>query len=132
MSIQDQLFTLRCLQKRTARTRFRVDIFEAWENACAYCGSERADTLDHIEPRAKGGLTKVGNLLSCCAACNLSKSDMDWFLWFRSQTFWTESREEAIWEWLSYNHDWNIQARKFAESCREPLKLPPAPCCSTS
>lgn len=124
MSESDLVFNLQCLQRRTARKRFRKDILDAWNNFCAYCGSDRAYTLDHIVPRAKGGSTKRGNLLACCPTCNLQKSDTEWLLWFRSQTFWDHERELTIWNWLSYNHESNIAAREYEEACREPLKLP--------
>ncbi len=127
MGIEEQVFDLQCLQKRTARKRFRYDIFSSWKHSCAYCGSERSDTLDHIIPRAKGGLTKIGNLLSCCAACNLAKSDQEWLGWYRVQPFWDEVREKAIWEWLEHNHEYHVEARRFMESYEEnPLRLPPA------
>jgi hypothetical protein len=124
VSESDLVFELQCLQRRTARKRFRKDILDAWDNICAYCGSDRAYTLDHIHPRAKGGETKRGNLLACCPTCNLAKSDTPWLLWFRSQIFWEESREEAIWLWLTNNHEASIAAREYEEMCREPLKLP--------
>ena len=127
MSESDLVFDLQCLQRRTARKRFRKDILDAWNNTCAYCGSDRAHTLDHIVPRAKGGATKRGNLLACCPTCNLAKSDISWLLWYRSQTFWDEERELAIWNWLSYNHETSIAAREYEEACREPLKLPARP-----
>ena len=127
MSESDLVFDLQCLQRRTARKRFRKDILDAWNNTCAYCGSDRAHTLDHIVPRAKGGATKRGNLLACCPTCNLAKSDISWLLWYRSQTFWDEKRELAIWNWLSYNHETSIAAREYEEACREPLKLPARP-----
>ena len=124
MSESDLVFSLQCLQRRTARKRFRKDILDAWNNVCAYCGSDRAHTLDHIVARAKGGPTKRGNLLAACPTCNLAKSDADWFVWYRQQNFWTLDKEEAIWTWLSYNHDCSIAAREYEEACREPLKLP--------
>jgi len=123
VSESELIFNLSCLQRRTARKRFRKDILDSWDNFCAYCGSDRAHTLDHIVPRAKGGATKRGNLLACCPTCNLDKSDSDWLLWFRSQSFWDLERENNIWEWLSYNHETSIAAREYEEACREPLKL---------
>ena len=126
-SEDDLVFNLSCLQRRTARKRFRKDILEAWGDACAYCGSDRAYTLDHIIPRARGGPTKRGNLLACCPTCNLQKSDEEWFTWFRQQFFWTEERESDIWNWLSYNHEQSIAARNYEELCRKPLKLSALP-----
>lgn len=124
MSESDLVFSLQCLQRRSARKRFRKDILDAWNNVCAYCGSDRAHTLDHITARAKGGSTKRGNLLAACPTCNLAKSDADWFTWYRQQKFWSIEREKAILDWLSYNHDCSIAAREYEEACREPLKLP--------
>jgi hypothetical protein len=124
VSESELIFNLQCLQRRTARKRFRKDILDAWNNTCAYCGSDRAYTLDHIVARAKGGGTKRGNLLACCPTCNLQKSDESWLIWFRSQTFWDHERELAIWNWLTYNHEQSIAAREYEEACREPLKLP--------
>lgn len=121
---QELVFSLQCLQRRTARKRFRKDILEAWGSICAYCGSDRAHTLDHIIPRAKGGSTKRGNLLACCGACNLAKGAQEYLLWFRQQTFWTEKREQKIFKWLSYNHEANVAAREYEKACQEPLKLP--------
>jgi hypothetical protein len=123
-SEQELVFNLQCLNRRTARKKFRKDILDSWDNKCAYCGSDRAFTLDHIIPKAKGGGTRRGNLLACCPSCNLAKSDQDWLEWYRQQKFWTDERERAVWAWLSYNHESSIAAREYEEACREPLKLP--------
>jgi len=125
---QELVFNLQCLQRRTARKRFRKDILDSWENLCAYCGSDRAHTLDHIIPRAKGGSTKRGNLLACCGACNLAKGAQEYLLWFRQQTFWTEEREQKIFKWLSQNHEASIIAQEYETLCSQLLKvscLPP-------
>lgn len=43
-------------------------------DACVYCG-EPADTLDHLEPLARGGIHSVSNLVPACGTCNRSKKD---------------------------------------------------------
>lgn len=121
---QDLVFSLSCLQRRSARKRFRKDILDAWDNQCAYCGDGRAHTLDHIIPRAKGGTTKRGNLLACCPTCNLHKSDSEWMAWYRLQIFWCAEKEDAIWNWLAYNHEYSIAAREYEKACQGPLRLP--------
>ena len=121
---QDLVFSLSCLQRRSARKRFRKDILDAWDNQCAYCGDGRAHTLDHIIPRAKGGTTKRGNLLACCPTCNLHKSDSEWMAWYRLQIFWCAEKENAIWNWLAYNHEYSIAAREYEKACQGPLRLP--------
>jgi 5-methylcytosine-specific restriction endonuclease McrA len=84
--------------KRTIRHRFRAGIFHAWDHQCAYCG-DPAKSLDHIRPKAKGGLNVASNLAPACFSCNLSKSSDDWTDWFRRQAFWSIERENAIARW---------------------------------
>jgi 5-methylcytosine-specific restriction endonuclease McrA len=43
---------------------------------CVYCGQEMPDealTLDHVEPRMRGGDHSEGNLVAACRACNAEK-----------------------------------------------------------
>lgn len=41
---------------------------------CAYCGG-RADTIDHVIPRSRGGAHSWQNCVACCAKCNHRKAD---------------------------------------------------------
>jgi hypothetical protein len=44
---------------------------------CVYCGNvfAAADlTLDHVEPRMRGGDDSEGNLVACCRVCNAAKA----------------------------------------------------------
>ena len=52
----------------------RAVILERDEYMCAYCG-RRADTVDHIKPKAKGGDENHNNLVACCKRCNMKKGD---------------------------------------------------------
>jgi len=96
----DLVFNLQCLQKRSARKRFRRSILDEWPE-CAYCGRPHPTTLDHVVPRARGGSQDRKNLIGACGACNLEKSDIDWFVWYRGQVFWTSEREDKILSWLN-------------------------------
>ena len=96
----DLVFNLECLQKRSARKRFRRSILDEWPE-CAYCGRKHPTTLDHVVPRAKGGNQDRKNLIGACGACNLEKSDMPWFEWYRGQIFWTPEREDRILSWIN-------------------------------
>jgi hypothetical protein len=43
---------------------------------CVYCGvAQSADdlTLDHVQPRMRGGDASEGNLVACCRPCNRLK-----------------------------------------------------------
>jgi len=41
---------------------------------CAYCGGS-ANTIDHVQPRSRGGADSWENLVACCLRCNNKKSD---------------------------------------------------------
>ncbi len=41
---------------------------------CAYCGG-RAETIDHVVPRSRGGQHTWQNCVACCAKCNHRKAD---------------------------------------------------------
>ena len=53
------------------KTRFEV--FKRDGFACQYCGSHPPGSLlevDHITPRASGGLDEIDNLITACFDCN--------------------------------------------------------------
>ena len=41
---------------------------------CAYC-SKAANTIDHVQPKSRGGSDTWDNLVACCFRCNNQKSD---------------------------------------------------------
>lgn len=43
-------------------------------NLCQYCGS-RADSIDHVVPRSRGGEHVWDNVVAACRACNTRKRD---------------------------------------------------------
>ena len=45
---------------------------DGWK--CAYCG-KAATTVDHVQPRSKGGADTWENLVACCLKCNNQKGD---------------------------------------------------------
>lgn len=95
---QHHIDETRLVTRRSARDQ----IFLAWSYRCAYCDAElgRSPTLDHIVPKAHGGLTVRSNLAACCLACNCSKGHKPWVDWFRKQPFWSATREWAIVQWM--------------------------------
>ncbi|WP_420450458.1 HNH endonuclease [Ilumatobacter sp.] len=58
--------------RRTAMSRRAV--FARDEHRCQYCGG-RADSIDHVVPRSRGGPHTWENVAAACRACNLSKRD---------------------------------------------------------
>lgn len=52
----------------------RIALMHRDRFCCAYCG-DRADTVDHVVPRSRGGDHCWENCVACCAACNRRKAD---------------------------------------------------------
>lgn len=67
---------------RRARLRFTESFFvprelieELYLRPCGYCGLylENQMQIDHIVPISRGGSHKIGNLITACPSCNMSK-----------------------------------------------------------
>ena len=100
-----QIDSTHLIPKKQNKLRFRDQIFLSWGYCCAYCAEPlgRNPTLDHVHPKAKGGLTTRDNLIACCFNCNGRKgATADWKKWYRRQQFWSEGREMTIEEWLEH------------------------------
>jgi len=54
----------------------RSEVFARDAYLCVYCGQGEPEvvlTVDHVEPRMRGGDHSRGNLVTACAACNRRK-----------------------------------------------------------
>ncbi|MGG3772955.1 HNH endonuclease [Heyndrickxia faecalis] len=73
----------RLIKKFFDRETFRKLIFQRYGESCFYCG-ESADTIDHIIPKSKGGLSSFSNCVPACSKCNEVKDNMtlDDFLYY--------------------------------------------------
>jgi len=92
------------IPKRSAKHKFRQQIFDAWQHQCAYCG-DAADTLDHVKPRHKGGATVTTNLVPACRPCNRKKGSEEWQQWFNQQDSYLLDRELAVLHWIQASDD---------------------------
>jgi 5-methylcytosine-specific restriction endonuclease McrA len=52
----------------------RRAVLDRDRHRCGYCGS-RADTIDHVRPRSRGGQHVWTNVVAACARCNHRKGD---------------------------------------------------------
>lgn len=52
----------------------RRAVFARDEYRCQYCG-DRADSIDHVLPRSRGGADAWDNLAAACRSCNTRKRD---------------------------------------------------------
>ena len=54
----------------------RERLFERDDHRCVYCGKvfpSDALTVDHVQPRVRGGDRSGGNLVTACSGCNVRK-----------------------------------------------------------
>ena len=58
--------------RRTALSRRAIFVRD--EHRCQYCGA-RADSIDHVLPRSRGGAHTWENVAAACRPCNLGKRD---------------------------------------------------------
>ncbi|HEV8193947.1 MAG TPA: RNA-guided endonuclease IscB [Ktedonobacterales bacterium] len=61
-------------QGELAGYEVREYLLEKWERRCAYCGATGVPLqVEHIVPKARGGLNRISNPTLACAACNTAK-----------------------------------------------------------
>ena len=58
----------------------REELRHVYQFRCGYCGTSEVDvgallTIDHFQPRARGGPNDPANWVYCCHACNEFKGD---------------------------------------------------------
>jgi 5-methylcytosine-specific restriction endonuclease McrA len=54
----------------------RSEIFARDDFTCVYCGEASPEvelSVDHVEPRMRGGDNSSGNLVTACVGCNRAK-----------------------------------------------------------
>ena len=77
---------------------------------CAYC-KKFGDTIDHVQPRSRGGLNKWENVVLACRKCNSKKSDkllsevgwtLDFAPWAPKGTVWLLVGQKADPDWQPY------------------------------
>jgi 5-methylcytosine-specific restriction endonuclease McrA len=59
---------------RRAVPMTRAGVLRRDGRRCGYCG-KRADTIDHVIPRSRGGTHTWDNCVAACRACNSRKAD---------------------------------------------------------
>ncbi|WP_395090888.1 HNH endonuclease [Armatimonas sp.] len=56
-----------------------------YSQACCYCGTTEALSIDHLIPQIKGGADYSDNLVWACRSCNSSKRDRDLLDWCQTK-----------------------------------------------
>ncbi len=86
-----------CPKLRVRRWRKSLHTFTG--NSCIYCGNP-SESIDHVLPRSRGGLSVTENCVPACLSCNGHKSNTDAFEWYRQQNFYDPRRAMAIRAWM--------------------------------
>jgi hypothetical protein len=97
MQARDAVFLEDLCPKLRAR-RWRQSLHELTGDRCIYCG-ERSESIDHVFPMSRGGLSVTENCVPACLGCNGRKGDQEVFSWYRQQRFYDPRRAMAIRAW---------------------------------
>ena len=84
---------------KTKEKKWREYIHNITENKCIYCG-EISESIDHLKPRSKGGITNLKNCVPSCLSCNALKSDYEVMKWYRKQVIYDPRRAMMIRAWI--------------------------------
>lgn len=78
-----------------------VEASEYFGGKCAYCDSvSETSHQDHVIPISKGGGYIKSNIIPACPSCNFSKNRADMEIWYKKQTFFSQSRLDKIHSWI--------------------------------
>ena len=99
-SPRQYLFNLKTTSSAEALRMWRRNVKEKWNYKCAYCGSGKNLTMDHVVPRCKGGTDFTKNVVCCCHKCNQDKAHTHWEEWYLSQDFFDVDRFNKIKDWM--------------------------------
>ncbi len=94
--------------------RWRKSLHKYTGNSCIYCG-KNSESIDHVLPRSKGGLSITENCVPACLSCNGSKTDNNAFEWYRKQRFYDPRRSMAIQAWTEGDIRLALRLLKWAQ-----------------
>ena len=98
MQARDGVFLEDLCPKLRAR-QWRKALHQLTDHRCIYCGSP-SESIDHVFPRSRGGLSSDENCVPACLGCNGCKGDSDAFTWYRNQSFYDPCRAMALKAWV--------------------------------
>jgi len=89
-----------------------IDIKLYFDDKCAYCGRLEPLAQDHFVAVSKGGEYTHNNIIPACQRCNSSKGSQMAMTWYKSQSYYSKSRESRILSHLGYKG--NVQQLSLA------------------
>ena len=93
------LYNLITMTSPDAKKLWRRAIKEHFNCTCVYCGENyelHELTLDHVQPRSKGGQDLTTNVVCACHKCNQDKGSRNWLHWMRDRFGHSPHRERTI------------------------------------
>ena len=109
-----------CPKLRVRRWRQSLHIYTG--KCCIYCGKP-SESIDHVLPRSRGGLSVTENCVPACLSCNGHKSDSDAFDWYRRQRFYDPRRAMAIRAWMDGDLRLALRLLQWAQPDLQPGPL---------
>ena len=100
--------------------QWRQSIHKFTEKSCIYCGKP-SESIDHILPRSKGGLSNTQNCVPACLSCNGDKSNNEAFYWYRKQKFYDPRRAMAIRAWSEGDIRLAVKLLQWAKPTLRPI-----------
>ena len=113
MHARDAVFLEDLCPKLRVR-RWRQTLHQVTQQRCIYCG-QRSESIDHVIPMSRGGLSVTENCVPACLACNGHKGDADAFSWYRRQSFYDPRRAMAIKAWTEGDLKLAMRLLQWAE-----------------
>ena len=101
-----------CPKLRVRRWRKSLHTFTG--ESCIYCG-HTSESIDHVLPLSRGGLSITENCVPTCLSCNGQKSDTNAFEWYRRQRFYDPRRAMAIRAWMDGDLSLALRLLEWAE-----------------
>ena len=94
--------------------RWRQSLHTFTDKSCIYCGKP-SESIDHVIPLSRGGLSITENCVPACLSCNEDKSDSDPFEWYRNRHFYDPRRAMAIRVWMGGDLNLALRLLKWTE-----------------
>jgi len=117
MHINDAVY-LEDLCPKLKFRKWRQSIHKFTKKSCVYCGNA-SESIDHILPRSKGGLSTTKNCVPACLACNGDKSNNEAFYWYRGQKFYDPRRAMALRAWMNGDISLAVRLLQWASPTTE-------------
>ena len=87
-----------------AKRLWRRSIKEHFDYTCIYCGKSydlSQLSIDHVQPKSKGGKDIASNAVCACTKCNQEKGSTHWLSWMRAAYGVNRLREKLIMEYIN-------------------------------